>query len=111
MDFRIVVHRACESHAMDCPTSFRGIKSVGLCAGDEIRTRNTCLEGRCDDLFTTPAVRGIELWLFTGKHYMHEMVLLRPFQTFRNGRLATATHSPAESEGFEPSNRMKRLTP
>ena len=70
MDFRIVVHRACESHAMDCPTGFRGIKSVGLCAGDEIRTRNTCLEGKGDDLFTTPAIGGDGLCLRAGKHYM-----------------------------------------
>lgn len=45
--------------------------------------------------------------MFAGWKALHaEKKCLRPFQIFWNGRLATATHSPAESEGFEPSNRM-----
>lgn len=96
---------------MDCPTSFRGIKSVGLCAGDEIRTRDTCLEGKGDDLFTTPAIGGDGLCLRAGKHYMQRKNVYDHSKLLWDGRLAIRNPFPAESEGFEPSNRMKRLTP
>lgn len=85
---------------------------MGLCAGDEIRTRNTCLEGRCDDLFTTPAVRGIELWLFTGKHYIHEMFFITTVPNFSERKARNRNLFPSGVGGIrtlEPYETVNTL--
>lgn len=113
MDFRTIIHRACKGSCHGLSYQMRVLR-IGLCAEGEIRTRNTCLQGRVKGKINTASIPisllprgdGIDCdCLLVTLHTRRKMFTTIPNYYGMEGSQSRSL-SLAESEGFEPSNRI-----